>query len=55
MTLNKRVAKQCATVAKFYGIAPKKALELLTDFAYQAWLDARVTRMPAKPASEPAV
>jgi hypothetical protein len=55
MMLTKDVAKRCATVAKFEGIAPKKALELLTDYAYAAWLDARVARMPAKPASEPAV
>jgi hypothetical protein len=55
MTLTKDVAKRCATVAKFEGIAPKKALEALTDYAYQAWLDSRVCRMPAKPSGEPAV
>ncbi len=55
MMLTKDVAKRCATVAKFEGIAPRKALELLTDYAYQAWLDSRVARMPPKPASEPAV
>jgi hypothetical protein len=30
MMLTKDVAKRCATVAKFEGIAPKKALEALT-------------------------
>jgi hypothetical protein len=46
MTLPKNTARLCATVAKHEGIPPKKALELLTDYAYQAWLDARVARMP---------
>jgi hypothetical protein len=55
MMLTKDVAKRCATVAKFEGIAPKKALELLTQYAFDAWLDSRVARMPAKPASEPAI
>jgi hypothetical protein len=44
MVLDKRTEKRCATVAKHEGIPPKKALELLTDYAYQAWLDARVAR-----------
>jgi hypothetical protein len=52
MTLTKDVAKRCATVAKFEGIAPKKALELLTDYAFQSWLDARVCRAVPKPAAE---
>ena len=55
MTIPKNAAKRCATVAKFEGISPSKALEALTFYAYQAWLEARVARMPAKPASEPAV
>jgi len=55
MALNKTVAKQCATIAKFEGISPSKALEALVAFAYEAWLDSRVARMPPKPASEPAV
>jgi hypothetical protein len=55
MELPKNAAKRCATVAKFEGISPSKALEALTDYAYQAWLDSRVARMPAKPAAEVAV
>jgi hypothetical protein len=55
MLLTKDVAKRCADVAKFEGIAPRKALELLTDYAYAAWLDARVCRAVPKPASELAV
>jgi hypothetical protein len=55
MMLTKDVAKRCATVAKFEGIAPKKALEALTDYAYQAWLDSRVCRAVPKPVAEPAV
>ena len=55
MMLTKDVAKRCSIVVKFEGIPPKKALELLTDYAYQAWLDSRVARMRAKPASEPAI
>ena len=48
MVLDKLTAKRCATIAKFEGISPK-TLELLTDFAYQAWLDARVAPTPPKP------
>lgn len=55
MMLTKDVAKRCADVAKFEGIAPRKALELLTDYAFQAWLDARVCRVAPKPASQPSV
>jgi hypothetical protein len=55
MTLPKETAKRCATIAKHEGVTPRQALEALTDFAYQAWLDARVCRAVPKPASEAAV
>ena len=52
MALDKRVEKLCATVAKFEGIAPKKALVLMTEYAYDAWLDSRVARAASTPVSE---
>jgi hypothetical protein len=51
MTLTKDTAKRCATIAKHEGITNKQALEALIDYAYQAWLDARVARMPLKAAN----
>jgi hypothetical protein len=52
MALPKNAAKHCSTIAKYEGITPTQALEALVAYAYQAWLDARVARLPMKAASE---
>jgi hypothetical protein len=55
MALPKNAKRCSAIVAKYEGISPTQALDLLADYAFQAWLDARVCRAVPKPASEPAV
>jgi hypothetical protein len=55
MTLPKDAAQRCAVIAKHEGCTPKQAMEALVAYGFDAWLDSRVARMPAKPASEPAI